>query len=390
MRRRNLKLFQIKLILLTFVYVSSTANLFAQDFKTIQSGVEYAEMTRGTKEEPVRINLLKLDLSKVRLDVVHALDAAIGLEKTSSIASRYGAFAAINAGFFRLDKSIFAGDEVGALKIDGKILSEAPGRRIALFIANNPKRTDVFINHLNQIGSIAIDKNQFDRIGINRERKADDVVVFTPEFHRTTLTSADGLEIVVQNGIITQIFDRKGSSLIPADGFVISASGKQRDEILPVAKIGAKADFYFMQFDFGRGLSVTNNTEGLAPGPSINEDIVSGIPLLVLNGKIEIQWQQEGASKEFVETRHPRTAVAKLKDGKFLMATIDGRQEGWSVGMNLSELAALLLELGAQDAMNLDGGGSTTMFMGGKVMNKPSDKEGERSVGSTILVFPRK
>ncbi len=90
-----------------------------------------------------------------------------------------------------------------------------------------------------------------------------------------------------------------------------------------------------------------------------------------------------------METKHPRTAVAKLKDGKFLMVTVDGRSES-SGGMSLQQLAEFLLEQGATDAMNLDGGGSTTMFLNGKVVNHPSDKEGERSVGDAILVFPRK
>ncbi len=120
------------------------------------------------------------------------------------------------------------------------------------------------------------------------------------------------------------------------------------------------------------------------------EDITNGVPRLIKNGKIEITWEQEKSSKAFVETRHPRTAVAKLKDGKFLMVTVDGRQPDFSVGMNLRELAELLLELGATDAMNLDGGGSTTMFLGGKIVNRPSDKEGERKVGDAILVTPRK
>ncbi len=79
-----------------------------------------------------------------------------------------------------------------------------------------------------------------------------------------------------------------------------------------------------------------------------------------------------------------------MKDGKFLMVTVDGRQPGVSVGMNLQELAEYLLSLGAIDAMNLDGGGSTTMFLGGKVVNTPSDKEGERKVGDALLVTLRK
>ena len=71
------------------------------------------------------------------------------------------------------------------------------------------------------------------------------------------------------------------------------------------------------------------------------------------------------------------------------MVTVDGRSAE-SVGMNLQELAEFLLEIGATDAMNLDGGGSTTMFLDGKVVNKPSDKDGERRVSDAILVFPRK
>jgi exopolysaccharide biosynthesis protein len=118
------------------------------------------------------------------------------------------------------------------------------------------------------------------------------------------------------------------------------------------------------------------------------EDIVGGVPQLIKNGKIEITWEQEKSSKAFVETKHPRTAVAKLKDGKFLMVTVDGRSEE-SAGINLSDLAAFLIEMGATDAMNLDGGGSTTMFLDGKIVNKPSDKEGERRVSDAILVFPR-
>src|SRR5690606_6995697 len=119
------------------------------------------------------------------------------------------------------------------------------------------------------------------------------------------------------------------------------------------------------------------------------EDAVAGVPQLIKDGKIDITWEQEKASKAFAETRHPRTAVAKLKDGKFLMMTVDGRQPGVSVGMSLQELAEYLFSLGAVDAMNLDGGGSTTMYLDGKVVNTPSDKEGERKIGDAIVVTLR-
>src|SRR5215210_6159345 len=111
-----------KIFLFILLILSIPVYISAQNFRSVQDGIEYAEMTRQIDNQPVKMNLLRLDLTKVRLDVVHAMDAAIGTETTSSIAARHGAIAAINAGFFRLDRSIFAGDAAGVLKIDGKVL----------------------------------------------------------------------------------------------------------------------------------------------------------------------------------------------------------------------------------------------------------------------------
>ena len=78
-----------------------------------------------------------------------------------------------------------------------------------------------------------------------------------------------------------------------------------------------------------------------------------------------------------------------MKGGKFLMITVDGRSES-SGGLSLYDLADYLLSIGAVDAMNLDGGGSTTMYLDGKVVNTPSDQTGERKVGDAIVVTLRK
>ncbi len=368
--------FAISLFLTGLLLVFSIS---AQEFKTIRPGIEYSEMTREIDKLPVRINLLRLDLTKVRLDVVHARDAAIGLEKTSSIAARHGAIAAINAGFFRIDKSIFEGDDVGTLMTDGEIVSESYSARIALMIANKSNQTDVLFEHLDSKSIISIGKQTF-AVGINRPRAADDFVIYTNSCCRSTLTDMSGIEFIVKDQRIVGISDGKGSSRIPSNGYVLSASGKMREKLLPVMKIGAKVRFS----------TLISSPDNAARPKFLDEaeDIVSGVPQLIRGGKIDISWEREKSSKSFVETKHPRTAVAKLKDGKFLMITIDGRSEA-SGGIGLQNLAELLIELGATDAMNLDGGGSTTMFLEGKVVNHPSDKEGERSVGDAILVFPR-
>jgi exopolysaccharide biosynthesis protein len=369
----------------------------AQDFKTIQDGIEYAELQREIDKVPVRMNLLRLDLTKVRLDVVHAMDSAIGVEKTSSIATRHGAIAAINAGFFRLDQSIFAGDAAGVLMVDGKLLSESRDNRIALGIINGKEATEIVFVHLKLDYLAFIGKQVFEINGVNRERRSDELIIFTPEFGRTTLTGANGTEVIVKNGKITAIL-KSGSNSIPSNGFVLSATGKAEELLIKSSRIGAKIRLssirpVSMLDDENEQKKAEENLKRLSIADDETfkkiEDLTNGVPQLIKNGKIEITWQEEKTSKAFVETRHPRTAVAKLKDGKFLMITVDGRSEQ-SAGIGLEYLAKLLLELGATDAMNLDGGGSTTMFLDGKIVNKPSDKEGERRVSDAILVFPRK
>jgi hypothetical protein len=350
----------------------------AQDFKTFHDGVEYAQVEHKIGNDPVKINLLRLDLTKVRLDVHHAMDAAVGTEKTSSIAKRHGATAAINAGFFRLDTSIFAGESAGVLRINSKFFSEGDKNHPAIGFVNGSSETKAAIVGLVQHRMLTIGgKDLF--VGTNRERKENEIIEYTPDFGPTTRTNPDGIEIVVRKDKIVEINESAGSSPIPADGYVISASGEKPAIIKPLIKIGAKVEVgYWTVMDDVRPTELFR----------VAEDIVSGRGHLIRDAKIILDPGE--TSKSFVETRHPRTAIAKLKDGRVLMITVDGRQPGVSVGMSLQELAEYLLSLGAVDAMNLDGGGSTTMFLDGKVVNTPSDKEGERKVGDAILVTLRK
>ena len=85
--------------------------------------------------------------------------------------------------------------------------------------------------------------------------------------------------------------------------------------------------------------------------------------------------------------RNPRTGVGFTAGGQVLLLTVDGRQPGWSVGMTMAEFAQQFVRLGATWALNLDGGGSTTMVVRGDVKNRPSGGR-LRRVGSAIVVRP--
>ena len=380
----------VRTLILSLCLCVSAVQVLSQDFTTVQNGVEYAQVEHRLGSEPVKINLLRLDLKKVRLDVHHALDKAIGLETTSSIAQRKDAIAAINAGFFRLDKTEFAGDAAGILVVDGNVWSESHEDRIAIHIRNDDTRTEVRFDHLRHETSLSYSSGRVQLSGLNRQRKADEMIAYTPSFGERTLTDSLGTEVVFRNcngtghcGIV--VIEKAGNSPIPKDGFVLSIGPNVADgSAVLLERFKSKTD------PFERRVKLVGTTGRPQFQLSSMDDITNGVPQLIRKGKIDITWEQEKASKAFAETRHPRSAVAKLKDGKFLMMTVDGRQPGVSVGMTLQELAEYLLSLGAVDAMNLDGGGSTTMFLDGKVVNTPSDKEGERKVGDAILVTLRK
>jgi exopolysaccharide biosynthesis protein len=86
--------------------------------------------------------------------------------------------------------------------------------------------------------------------------------------------------------------------------------------------------------------------------------------------------------------RNPRTMAGVTRDGRLLLVAVDGRAPGYSAGLSFAEEAAVMRALGARGAVNLDGGGSTTMTVRGTVVTRPSDATGERPLGDAILALP--
>jgi hypothetical protein len=118
-------------------------------------------------------------------------------------------------------------------------------------------------------------------------------------------------------------------------------------------------------------------------------DAVSGAGLLLLDGRELNEWADEKITAGFDTTRHPRTLIGVDADEAIWLVTVDGRQPALSLGMTFAELKALARRLGLRSALNLDGGGSTTMVVRGFIVNHPSDETGPRKVGDALLVFPR-
>src|SRR5581483_224102 len=182
--------------------------------------------------------------------------------------------------------------------------------------------------------------------------------------------------VYVQYGAVR----RRGGNAIPAGTAVLAAYGPRASTVA--------------RFAPGDTVRIVLRAASRAgEGPDISPALLlGGWPRILKDGRnvaARAAWS-EGTLSSNAEARHPRSAVGFSRDSATLyLVTVDGRQAS-SVGMTLIELADFLRKLGAWDAMNFDGGGSTTLVVDGKVVNSPSDPAGERPVGNALLVVARR
>ena len=116
------------------------------------------------------------------------------------------------------------------------------------------------------------------------------------------------------------------------------------------------------------------------------EDALGGGPALVSNGEVEVATTEEVFFGTTIPYTHPRTAAGIAGDGTLLLLLVDGRQR-LSRGVRLEELAAIMVDLGAEEALNLDGGGSSSLVVNGKLLNNPAGRGVEREVMTAVGVF---
>ena len=332
----------------------------------------------------VAVQLLSLDPHHVDLRLVLAQDTVLGLETVPDMARRSLAVAAINAGFF-----LPTGEPAGLLKIDGELVSDSEPARGAVAIvpgslAHGPRLV------FDQVSaSVEIDVGNGKRRRplpvdtVDTVRGPAALVLFTPRFWTDTRTPCDGGSEIILDGnplTVAERRDKACTSAIPRAGAVLSAGpGVPSVRLAPLA-IGERV----------RTRVVYRTLNGTKPADWNNApDIVGGVGLLATGGRLQKDWAPEKAREGFATERHPRTVIGKAGDGRIWLIAVDGRNKTLSLGMNFAELQGLVTRLGLVEALNLDGGGSTTMFVQGAVVNHPSDAGGPRRVSDAIVVKAR-
>lgn len=354
--------------------------------RTVAPGVTLYTSTDATLVDPpgpVSVSLLQLDPLKVRLTSLLSNDEVMYAEAVLPMAERAKAVAAVNAGFFNVGN----GEPVGLLKVGGVLVSDTPvtkgavaiwspeAGRTALVFDQIAARLDLRIGTGDAAVALGVD-------GVDTTRARGKLMLYTPRYHEHTDTAGNGVEWVLDGSPLTVTARHRdaGSTPIPTTGYVLSYGGLDLPEELRALDVGTVVDI----------ATHWTTVNGLEPSRLDTADhVVNGAGLLRVRGRRIESWEAERlSSPTFVTSRHPRTLIGVDRRGDIWLAVVDGRQAS-SVGMSFADLQRLADRLQLTDALNLDGGGSSTMVVQGQVINQPSDASGPRAVSDAIGVTLR-
>ena len=206
--------------------------------------------------------------------------------------------------------------------------------------------------------------------GMNRARIANDLVLFNSYYAPSTRTNQYGREVKLKNNHVIAVSTAGNMTLEP--GTVVLSGHGVNAAALASLRLG---DYVPLTQTLG------SNAADRA------QVLVSGGPLLVEQGRVQVRAAEEQMAPDIARGRAPRTALGLKKDGTLLLLVIDGRS-ATSGGLTLEELAQYLVKLGTESAVNFDGGGSSEMVINGRIVNKPSDGR-ERYVSIGLGLFTK-
>ena len=344
-----------------------------------QPGVEYAHLEEAT---PWSIYVVAFDLARPDLALLATVGAGVNGSETvgemvALLPRAAGVpIAAINGDYFEyLTEPRYRGTLQGMTLLEGELAGGPAGTTFWLDDQRRP--------HLGSVRSqftLTWPDGATTPFGLNcstsdykSEVRAPNVVLFTPAFGPSTCTEG-GRELVLEpveqaawlplrpNAVLrarVREVRTAGNTPIPAGAMVVSIARK------------ADATAPAVQPD-----DLLTIDTALAPNLAGARTAISGDPLLLVNGELVPGLDNTN--------RHPRTAVG-FAGSRCVLAVVDGRKPGVSVGMSHRELAELMKRLGCTDALNLDGGGSSTFWYDGQTVNAPSDGK-PRPVGNGLVL----
>ena len=308
------------------------------------SSIAYQFFKDWDSVTPLNVHLVRVDLDNPQMKVGLALahGSSNSQENVSRMAERNNALAAINGSFFQFGTSSKP-SAVGLLMKDGQILADSRHRRTSLGITTDNRiifgipqiTTGVYLRNQNIFKPVS---------GVNQPRKYHQTMVYTPFFGKRTYTNPFGREVIVRKNKIVGY--AQGNSTIPRDGFVVSSHGKGKE----------------IQKMYPLGSSIFLRARKYGPWADVHT-LITGAPQLVHNGRIYNTYFQENLQPS-LKTPNSRTAVGITPNNKLLFMTIHPTKG--KGGATYTRLAQIMQRVGAVEAMGLDGGSSSALYVSTK------------------------
>ncbi|MFA9424575.1 MAG: phosphodiester glycosidase family protein, partial [Sedimentibacter sp.] len=340
----------------------------------LSSGITYENIEKFTTQGWMNLNIIRANLTDEYTKVAPVTSDKGVSNRTplSSMLKSAGAVAGINGDFFYMGEPTYT---YGALIKDGKIITSPLPYSYGYPTISRLLDGSVNVSLWNpKITLYGTDSTAFDVVVYNKTSSLDyGPAVLTSDWNSMSVGyngSKDIVEVVVVNNFVSEVRVNQSSTIIPKDGFIIATTNATTRQRLINSFVPGNPISLDIQLDFN---------------PDNVEWSVGGLNYLVKDGQVN------DISDEVLGT-HPRTCIGFNKDNtEMILLTIDGRNKDY-VGVKQTELAQIMVSLGAYNAVNMDGGGSTTMgvdFLRNSnvtVVNIPSDGR-ERKIACGVGIF---
>ncbi len=328
------------------------------EIREVAPGLTLQSIETMAPSGPLKFWLVKADPKQIDLGLEIAdVNNAVKKRSVRSLAAQTGATIAINGGFFA-----YGGAAVGAVKVDGQWQRLPWRNRTAMGWSADaaligPLQGELQIDVRRGEQSLARSQAALNGFNLPGQRAAvsDGFSLLTPQFKPIYTLQKGETAATFKDGKLLAFYAEGAQVALPAQDYLLVARGT----MAPLLQAGENAPDNLR-------LRIQSTPDAWDKYPTV----VGAGPRLVANGQVQTNEIEEEFQPDVI-ARGPRTAVGWDKNRNWLFLVADGRQ-AVSVGLTIPELATLFAQMGAVEAMNLDGGSSTQLILNGELVNTPS------------------
>lgn len=321
---------------------------------------------------PVVAHVVKMPIANLNVELIPAIGQR---ETVSSIARRTKAFVAINGANYRRGGN-YNGNRVNLFYLHGQVYSDLCLERGAF--GWDSKDGNAIIDTIFLDVRFRIKDTDFPVMAINQPRVAGQAVLYTDRADSALLAYTPGVIIIIDKDRVVKYIGTEWPISIPKGGFAyqIDSCPELIEVGMPVvfdyAVKSATKSCNYNDYDFvlgGAGLLIKDGLPYL--DQQLYQEFSQGQEIVHCGDEVAADFHTRKMQEWLIELRHPRTALGLTEHHEICIVVVDGRQKH-SEGLSLKELALFMRELGCMQALNIGGGGCTTLCLNGKLINSPS------------------